>query len=362
MIDRNTEGLVARSPAGSSLPILNQLVQLPGTHFDPVSVRQSAQGVNSMTCEINKNYIGIDVSKGTLDLYVLPCKKYMQFQNNEKGLRKLAVKIKSFSPVLIQMEATGGYEKMAAEYLSDKGYSVAVTNPRQIRDFAKAMGKLAKTDQIDAEIISLFAERMQPKANVVCNKNQQQLSELNTRRRQLVDMITMEKNRLDKVSPKLKTSIQTIIKALEKELKKINEVLQVAIQDDAEYACKNTLLQSIKGVGSVVSCSILADLPELGEASAKQISALVGLAPYNRDSGMMRGKRTIWGGRASVRSALFMATLVAVRHNAQIKSFYQRLCGAGKQKKVALVACMHKLLIIMNAMIKSNQPYRHTIS
>lgn len=311
-----------------------------------------------MMVQDEKFHIGIDVSKAILDVYILPSKKYMQFKNDIKSIKKLSEKLKSFPQASIVMEATGGYEKPVAQSLQKVGFSVSVVNPRPIRDFAKALGKLAKTDKIDAEVIALFAEKMQPQANVAYNENQQKLTELNTRRRQIIEMITMEKNRLDKASKELRKSIQRIIKALEKELQAINEALEKSIQNDADYAQKNTLLKSIKGVGTVVAAGIIADLPELGNVSAKQISALAGLAPYNRDSGTLRGKRTIWGGRAFVRTTLYMATLVATRHNPQIKIFYERLCNAGKQKKVAITACMHKLLIIMNAMIKHNESWR----
>jgi transposase len=311
-----------------------------------------------MTIQDGKCYTGIDVSKAILDVYILPFKKYMQFKNDTKGIQKLTEKLKSFPQALIVMEATGGYEKPVSQSLQKAGLGVSVVNPRPIRDFAKALGKLAKTDRIDAEVIALFAEKMQPQASVVYNENQQKLAALNARRRQIIDMITMEKNRLDKASGELKKSIQRIIKALEKELQAINDALEESIQNDADYAQKNELLKSIKGVGSVVAAGIIADLPEIGSVSAKQITALAGLAPYNRDSGTLRGKRTIWGGRASVRTTLYMATLVATRHNPQIKSFYERLCNAGKQKKVAITACMHKLLIIMNAMIKHGELWR----
>ena len=303
-------------------------------------------------------YIGIDVSKESLDLFIRPFNKYMQFKNDAKGINKLIGKLKSFQNASIGMEATGGYEKPAAQALAKTGHSVSVTNPRQIRDFAKAMGKLAKTDRIDAETIALFVEKMQPRPNAVYNEDQQKLAEYNARRRQLVEMINMEKNRLDKVSGELKKSIKRIIKVLEKELQELNNFLTKVIQSNAEYAHKNELLTSIKGVGAVTAASIIADLPELGSINAKQISGLVGLAPYNRDSGTMRGKRTIWGGRATVRSSLYMAALVAIRYNEQINKFYVRLCAAGKKKKVALVACMRKLLIIMNTMIKNNEPWR----
>lgn len=305
-----------------------------------------------------KSYIGIDVSKSFLDVYILPNKKFMRFKNDAQQIKKLILKMKSFSPELILMEATGGYEKLAAQSFSAANLPTAVTNPRQIRDFAKALGKLAKTDQIDAETIAIFAEKMQPKANITNDYQQQQLAEQNARRRQLTEMVTMEKNRLEKASNDAKASIQRIVKALKKELDKITEALQALIENHQEYSHRNKILKSIKGVGPVVAASILADLPELGKANRRQISALAGLAPYNCDSGTMRGKRTIWGGRASVRCTLFMATLSAIRYNYQIKTFYQHLCNKGKQKKVALVACMHKLLIIMNAMINHGEPWR----
>ena len=311
-----------------------------------------------MTVQNEKSYIGIDVSKAILDVYILPDEKHMQFKNDPKEVQKLVKKLSLFSQASIVMEATGGYEKLVAQSLQKMGLSISVVNPRSIRDFAKALGKLAKTDRIDAQVIALFAEKMQPQESVAYNENQQKLAALYARRRQIIDMLTMEKNRLDKASNELKKSIKRIIKALEKELQSINEALEKCIQNDTDYAQKNKLLKSIKGVGSVVAAGIIADLPELGSVSAKQISALAGLAPYNRDSGTLRGKRTIWGGRASVRTALYMATLVATRRNPQIKCFYERLCNAGKMKKVAITACMHKLLVIMNAMIKHNESWR----
>jgi transposase len=282
----------------------------------------------------------------------------MQIENNVTGIRKLIKKIKSFSHALTVMESTGGYEKPVAQALAKENIAVAVINPRQIRDFAKALGKLAKTDRIDAEVIALFSEKIQPKPNEVCNENQQKLATYNARRRQLIDMITMEKNHLDKASKEIRKSIQKIIKSLKKELKKIDASLEKTIQGDSEYARRDRLLQTIKGVGTVVAAGIIADLPELGDLNAKEISALAGLVPHNRDSGTQRGKRVIWGGRSSVRRTLYMATIVAMQHNKKIKAFYERLCIAGKQKKVAITACMHKLLIIMNAMVKSNQPWR----
>jgi len=311
-----------------------------------------------MTIQNEKCYIGIDISKAMLDVFISSNNIYLQLENNTAGIRKLIKKLKLFPDCLVVMESTGGYEKPVAQALAKENISIAVINPRQIRDFAKALGKLAKTDRIDAKVIAIFAEKMQPKTNVPFDKNQEKLTEYNTRRRQLVDMITMEKNRLDKVSKEIKKSIQSIIKLLEKELEKMNESIKKYIQSNDLYARKDELLQTIKGVGSIVSAGIIADLPELGNFNTKEISALAGLAPLNRDSGTLRGKRVIWGGRATVRRTLYMATLVAIRFNIKIKIFYDRLCAVGKPKKVAITACMHKLLVIMNAMIKSNQPWR----
>lgn len=311
-----------------------------------------------MSIQDKKYYIGVDVSKPFLDIFISPLNQFLQFKNNPSGIRKLIQQINSLTPSLIVMESTGGYEKLSANALAEKKISVAIVNPRQIRDFAKATGTLAKTDRIDARIIALFAEKIQLNKTLVFNEVEQTLAEKNARRRQLVDMITMEKNRLDKASKDIKKSLRHIINVLEKELKKVNDDLEKTIQSNQDTAHKTQLLKTIKGVGSVVANSLLAELPELGKLNEKQISALVGLAPFNRDSGSLRGKRSIWGGRASVRCALYMATLVATRHNLIIKAFYEKLCRAGKMKKVALIACMHKLVIIMNSMIKHDLPWR----
>ena len=311
-----------------------------------------------MTIQDKKSHVGVDVSKGILDVFILPFKKHMRFKNDTLGIQKLVKKIQSFSNASVVMEATGGYEKALAQTLAKANLSVSVVNPRQVRDFAKAMGKLAKTDKIDAQTIALFAERMQPKKSITWSEEQQVLADLNARRRQLVDMIVMEKNRLQQASQGLKKSIRRILAILEKELAVINNAQGEAIKADPAQAQKNSLLQSIKGVGNTVAADIIAELPELGSVSTREIAALAGLAPYNRDSGTLRGKRTIWGGRAPVRRALYMATLTAIRFNQQIKIFYERLCNAGKAKKVAIVACMHKLLIVMNAMVKNNQPWQ----
>lgn len=301
-----------------------------------------------------KIYIGIDVSKATLDVFILPSKKYMQFKNEAEDFAKLIKKCNLFSNATIVMESTGGYEKPLANALCLASFAVCVINPRQIRDFAKSLGKLAKTDKIDAAMIALYASKLEPKPNVIFNKNQQELASLNARRRQLIDMITAEKNRLDKATPHQEESIGRVLEVLEKELISVNDALKNLIEEGA-LGDKKKILNSIKGVGAVTATSVLCELPELGTLGRKQIAALAGLAPFNRDSGTFKGKRTIWGGRASVRSAIYMATLVATKYNPQIREFYQRLCANGKAKMTALIACMRKLLIIMNAIIRKNE-------
>jgi len=305
-----------------------------------------------------KIYIGIDVSKAILDLFILPNKLYMQFKNDAQGIEKLIKKILLFPEALIVMESTGGYETPLSHALCTANFQVCVMNPRQIRDFAKALGKLAKTDKIDAEMIALFASKVEPKANIFLNKEQQKLSSNNARRRQLIDMITAEKNRLDKATPEQADSIRRVLDVLGKELETINNLQRQLMESDEDFSQKKKVLMSIKAIGDITATSLLSELPELGSLSQKQIAALAGVAPFNRDSGTLKGKRTIWGGRASVRKALYMATLVATKHNPQISSFYQRLCAAGKAKKTAIIACMRKLLIIMNAMIKNNQMWK----
>jgi transposase len=310
-----------------------------------------------MTTKAEKRYIGVDVSKDRLDVFILPDKDYLQFESTTSGIQKLLKKAQGFSDVLITMESTGGYEKPLAHTLAKANLAVAILNPRQVRDLARSKGRLAKTDRIDAEIIALFALDNKPAANVNYDENQQKLAKYTARRRQLVDMIIMEKNRLDKSSPDIKKAIQKTIKFLEKQLEQIDQALETAIHANPEYAHKNEILQSVKGIGSVAASVLIAELPELGQLNAKQIAALVGLAPMNHDSGRLKGKRAIKGGRASVRRTLYMGTIVATQHNPVIRAFYQRLCSAGKKKKLALIACMRKLLVIMNAMIKSNQSW-----
>lgn len=338
---------------------LQKLEQLPGAFLekDPVSTRQSAKGDFIMN-EKNQNiYVGIDVSKAYLDVYVNPVGHIIRVSNDRTGIQELMKSLSKQPVKLIVLEATAGYEKIAARELEKANFSVSVINPRQARDFAKALGQLAKTDKVDSRILALFAEKIEPSPRPLKTAEQQSLADLRARRSQLVDMITMEKNRLDKANLSIQKGIEKTIKFLQKELKIIDEELSQSIKDDPELSRKNGLLRSIKGVGPVLSATLLANLPELGTLTHKKLSALVGVAPFNRDSGTFVGKRTVWGGRSGVRAALYMGALTAARFNPQIKSFYQRLCLTGKAKKVVLTACMRKLLVIINAVIKSGIPW-----
>lgn len=305
-----------------------------------------------------KSYIGIDVSKLTLDVFILPCKKHLQFSNDCKGIEKLVKKVSLFPNIRVVLEATGGYERHAAEALAQANFHVSIANPRQVRDFAKGFGKLAKTDKIDAEIIALFTEKVQPEMNVSCDRDQKKLAEYASRKHQLITMITMERNRLEHANSVIEKSIKQVIKLLEKQLEKITSLQKKLIQENEHYAKKNEILQSIKGVGPAVSSEIIANLPEIGKIGHKQITALVGVAPFNHDSGKLRGKRAIKGGRISVRCMLYMAVISGIKCNPMIKAFYQRLRAAGKLVKVAITACIRKLLITMNAMIKKNEMWQ----
>lgn len=297
-------------------------------------------------------YIGIDVSKGTLDVAVHGDKQTLSFANDEAGIAKIVSKLKQLNPALVVLEATGGFEVALAADLGVAKIPTAVVNPRQIRDFAKSVGMLAKTDILDARIIARFAATVQPTSHPMPDIEAQELGAITARRRQIVNMITVEKNRLSTASKTVKPRIRAHINWLEKELGDVNRNLRQKVKDSPIWREKDRLMQSVPGVGPNLSITILAELPELGTLNRKQIAALVGVAPLNRDSGTLRGKRTIWGGRATVRAALYMAALSAKRHNPVIRRFYERLLAVGKAKKVALTACMHKLLTILNAMLK----------
>jgi len=302
-------------------------------------------------------YIGIDVSKATLDVASLPDGERWTVTNDDQGLATLTPRLVALTPTLIVMEATGGFEMRAALTLAKVGLPIAVVNPRQVRDFAKAMGRLAKTDALDASVLADFAQRVRPEPRPLPDEAALLLESLLTRRRQIVEMLTAEKNRLGFARSPVKRDISQHIRWLEKRLRDVDGDLQDAVTASPLSHAKATLLRSVPGVGQVTTLTLLATLPELGQLSRHQIAALVGVAPMNRDSGTRRGKRLVWGGRAPVRAVLYMATLVGLKHNPVLRVFYARLRAAGKPFKVAATACMRKLLTILNAMLRHNQSW-----
>jgi transposase len=301
-------------------------------------------------------FVGIDVSQAQLDIAVRPGTPF-SVPHHEAGITAVVERLRQLGPTLIVLEATGALETALTSALVEAALPVVVVNPRQVRDFAKAAGHLAKTDRLDAEILARFAEVMQPKPRPLPDAEARALAALWARRRQLVEMLTAEKNRLLTAPAPIRKSLRTHITWLERELAQTDTELHDAIQHSPVWREKEQLLRSVPGVGPVLSATLLAHLPELGTLSHKQIAALVGVAPFNRDSGTLRGKRTVWGGRAHVRAVLYMNAIVAARFNPVIRVFYQRLCRAGKAKKVALTACMRKLLVILNAMLKHRTPW-----
>lgn len=304
-------------------------------------------------------FVGIDVSKAQLDVALRPEGRFSA-SNDEAGFAQILKRLKAAPPTLVVLEATGGLEIPITGILAAAGVPVVVVNPRQVRDFAKATGRLAKTDALDAQTLAHFAEVLRPALRPLPDEQTQALAAILARRRQLVEMLTAEKNRLSSAHTPVRTSLRTHIAWLERELRHTDRDLAHAIRESPVWREKDDLLQSVPGIGPVGTSTLLANLPELGTLTGKQIAALVGVAPLNRDSGTWRGKRTVWGGRAQVRAVLYMAALVATRFNPVIRAFYQRLCAAGKAKKVALTACMRKLLIILNAMMKHRTRWAHT--
>jgi transposase len=303
-------------------------------------------------------FVGIDVSKATLDVAVCPSQPGHSFPHDEAGLAHLVAYLRELAPALVVLEATGGYETDVAAALAVAAVPLAVVNPRQVRDFAKAIGRLAKTDALDAEVLALFAERIRPVAQTLPDEAQQDLAALITRRRQLVDMLGAERNRLGLARPALRAQLRTHIRWLEQRLRDVDHDLAARIQASPLWRVTDNLLQSVPGVGPATAHMLIAALPELGQLSRQAIASLVGVAPFNCDSGALRGTRRIWGGRAPVRHALYMATLVATRFNPAIRTFYQRLLGHGKPRRLALIAAMRKLLTILNAMLKHQQPWQ----
>lgn len=298
-------------------------------------------------------YVGVDVSKSSLDLKVLPGGQTQKFSNDDKGVTQLVKFLRNIDPTLIVFESTGGLEMLAVSSLVERQLPVVIINPRQVRDFAKATGKLAKTDAIDAATIARFAQDIRPQIRPFKDEQTQALTALNTRRRQIVDMLVAEKNRLHTALKPNRKSIEQHIRWLENALSDINSDIDQMIKQSPTWRKNDKILQSFKGVGPVTSATMLCALPELGSLNRKKIAALVGVAPLNCDSGKYRGPRRIMGGRAEVRRSLYMAAVAALRYNPTIKSFYDRLIDAGKPPKLALTACMRKILVTLNAMMKN---------
>lgn len=301
---------------------------------------------------MEKEFVGIDVSKASLDVATFSTNRKWEFANDEEGIGQIVETLTEMVPALVVMESTGGHETPLAYALSKAGIPCAVVNPREVRDFARATKKLAKTDTLDAGVLAHFASAIKPEPRSLSDEQTRELEALITRRRQVIQMLTAEKNRLAMAGKPVRDEIKDHIVYLEKRLADIDSELRGRIEESPTQREKYQLLQSVPGVGPTLSATLLIELPELGILNRRKIAALVGVAPLNRDSGVRRGKRSPWGGRPQVRAALYMATLAASRHNPVIRQRYIRLCLAGKAKKVALVACMRKLLTILNSMLR----------
>ena len=302
------------------------------------------------------SFVGIDVSGDRLDVAFRPGGECLQVSNDARGISRLTRMLERSQPELIVLEASGGYEVALLERLFAKKLPVALLNPRHVRDFARASGRLAKTDAIDAEVLAHFAEVMKPEPRQMADPETRKLRALVTRRRQLVQMVTAELNRRRHSLEAVREGFVATIRCCKRQIAAIDKQLAALIQQTPKFRQKAKLLRSAPGIGGIASATLLARLPELGTLDRKKIAALVGVAPYNRDSGKMKGKRAIWGGRGDVRAVLYMSTLVAVRLNPSLREFHQRLRRAGKSPKMALTACMRKLIVILNAMLKNEMP------
>jgi transposase len=306
-------------------------------------------------------FVGIDVAKADFIVACRPPDASWTAGNDTPGLAATLDRLRAMAPALIVLEATGGYETALVAALATAALPVVVANPRQVRDFAKATGQLAKTDRLDAHILALFAERVQPTPRPLPDAALRHLDALVTRRRQLLDMLTAERNRLEHAASPIRRNLTQHIRWLERRVADVDRDLDDTIQRSPVWRAKENLLRTVPGIGPVVSRTLLADLPELGQLNRKQIAALVGVAPLARDSGTFKGRRVVWGGRAPVRAVLYMGALVASRRNPVIRAFYLRLLAAGKPKKLALTACMRKLLTILNAMMRTDTTWTHPV-
>ena len=306
-----------------------------------------------MTQKTQELFVGIDVSQDRLDVAFRPTGRRKEVIHEPKQITLLTEELQELQPALIVLEATGALEIALVTSLAKAKLPVVVVNPRQVRDFAKSLGKLAKTDALDAAVLAHYGDAVRPEVRPIKSEDLQELSALLSRRRQLVDMIVMEKGRLSRAQQHVQGGIKEHIAWLEKRLKDVDRTLEKRIKNNPLYREKGGIIRSVPGIGPVLMCSLLADVPELGTLNRRQIAALVGVAPLNRDSGRYTGQRSTWGGRSKVRSVLYMGAVVAVKHNPVIRVFYERLIGAGKKFKVAITACMRKLLTILNAMVRT---------
>lgn len=311
-----------------------------------------------MTAPSPSVWVGLDVAKAHIDVAVLPTSTRLRVPNDEGGHATLVATLTAAAPTLIVLEATGGYETAVATAVALASLPVAVVNPRQVRDFARALGYLAKTDAIDAVVLARFAERVQPTPRPLADADSADLAALVARRRQVSDMLVAERNRLPLARVSVRKRIREHVRYLDARLAELDADVAARIRKSPVWRDRDQLLQSVPGVGPRTASVLLASLPELGTGSARSLAALVGVAPLNADSGQHRGRRRTWGGRADVRAALYMAALVATRCNPVLRAFYRRLLHAGKTKKVALIATMHKLLTVLHAMIKHDKPWQ----
>ena len=303
--------------------------------------------------------VGIDVAKDHLDVHVRPIDESFRVPHDEAGVVTLLARLRTVAPTIVVLEASGGYEVALTAALASAGLPVAVVNPRQIRDYARAVGQLAKTDRLDAQIIARFAEAVRPEPRPVPDAQAQALGELIARRRQLVDMLAAEQNRRRLLRDRrLQRHVDGHIKWLEEALRRLDHDLTTLVRSTPAWREADDLLRSAKGIGPVTSCTLIADLPELGCLDRRRIAALVGVAPFARDSGVFRGRRMIAGGRPHIRRVLYMATLAAIKHNPVIRAFHHRLVAAGRPSKVAITAAMRKLLTILNAMLRDRRPWQ----
>lgn len=311
--------------------------------------------------EREETHIGIDVSQDTLDMAAYPTGQIWQYKNNKSGIAKVVAKLAAISPKLVMMEATGGLEQALKNALDEAELAVAVVNPKRIRDHGRSMGMLAKTDKLDAKVMAHFAAKIEPQPQPPRDKGERELDNLVTRRNQLSDILTAERNRLkDYLDEAVKSDIQEHIQWLEVKIATLDKEVKERVKQNPIFLKKAKLYKSMKGVGDIFSSTLIAKLPELGRLNQREIAALVGLAPVNKDSGKFRGKRMIQGGRAVVRKVSYMPVLSAIRFNPAIRALYRRLIAKGKLQKVALVACMHKMFTILNSMAKTNTPWRDT--